>query len=439
MRIAVVGTGYVGLVSGVCLASIGHDVIGVDIDADKVAGLQTGIPGIFEEGLEDLLQSELDAKHISFSTDIADVAGVDILLIAVGTPQHDNGEADLGAVYAVVAAAAPHLKPGAIVATKSTVPVGTGNRIAKLLADAGRSDVNMASNPEFLRQGYAVQDFLYPDRVVVGADDDATRDRMASIYASMHDAGVPVIRTSVKTAELIKYAANTFLATKLAYVNEMADLCEIVGASIEDVAYAVGLDERISPSYMIAGPGFGGSCLPKDTQALLHTFTSSGANSRVLAAAIEANQQRRDALAERVVAAVGRMPDHVAVWGLTFKAETDDVRDSPSIDLISGLAKMGVKVTVYDPLVNDLPEGLPATIAGSAIAAATGSDAVVVATGWAEFADVDASLLANVMTGTTVVDFRSSLSAELLNQAGLDYFPIGRPNSPASITSDSLR
>lgn len=439
MNIAVVGTGYVGLVSGVCLASMGHNVTGIDIDAAKVTALSGGEPGIFEHGLEDLLHTELKSGRISFSTDIGDIAAADILLIAVGTPQGDTGEADLSAVYSVVRDAAPYLKAGAIVATKSTVPVGTGEVVKDLLTQAGRSDVTVASNPEFLRQGHAVHDFLHPDRVVVGADDDATLDRMAAIYLSLSDQGVPVVRTNIKTTELIKYAANAFLATKLAYVNEMADLCEIVGASIGDVTFAVGLDERISPSYMTAGPGFGGSCLPKDTQALLHTFTNSGAHSRMVAAAVEANHQRRAGLADRVIAAVGYVPDQVAVWGLTFKADTDDLRESPSIDLVDGLANRGVQVVIYDPTVKTLPGRLSATIAHSALAAASGSDAVVIATGWPEFKDVDAGQLAEAMSGTTVVDFHNMLPSEALNRAGLDHFPLGQPSSPASAASESRR
>jgi len=439
MRIAVVGTGYVGLVSGVCLASMGHDVIGIDTDADKVAGLQAGIPDIFEQGLESLLQAELEARRISFSTDIRNIADVDVLLIAVGTPQRDHGQADLSAVYAVVRAAAPHLKHNAVVATKSTVPVGTGNTLENLFAEAGRDDVKVASNPEFLRQGDAVHDFLHPDRVVVGGDNDTALEKVASIYASLDEAGVPVLTMNLKTAELIKYAANTFLATKLAYVNEMADLCEIVGASITDVTFAVGLDERIAPNYMTAGPGFGGSCLPKDTQALLHTFASSGARSHILAAAVDANYQRRETLADRVIAAVGHRPDRVAVWGLTFKAGTDDVRDSPSIDLIRGLTNHGMDVVVYDPMVKELPDGLTARIADTAIGAATGSEAVVIATGWPEFVGVDAEQLAEAMSGTTVVDFRNTLSSEPLNRAGLDHFPLGRPSSLAGVASESQR
>lgn len=439
MNIAVLGIGYVGLVSGVCLASMGHKVTGIDIDAVKIAGIRKGVPGIFEQGLEDLLTSELASGRISFSTEIEEVADADILLITVGTPQSSNGEADLSSVYSVVRAAAPHLKAGAVVATKSTVPVGTGEVVKDLLAQAGRSDVGVASNPEFLRQGDAIYDFLHPDRVVVGADDDATLEQMASMYASLAGDGVPVVRTNIKTAELIKYAANAFLATKLAYVNEMADLCEAVGASIDDVTKAVGLDRRVSPDYMTAGPGFGGSCLPKDTHALLHTFASSGAHSRMVSAAVDANHQRREGLADRVITAVGRVPDRVAVWGLTFKANTDDLRDSPSIDLVRGLVNSGVDVVVYDPSVEKLPDGILARVADSAIDAARGSDAVVIATGWPEFADVSVEALAQAMSGTVVVDFRNLLSSELLNRAGLDHFPIGRPRSLADVANESRR
>jgi len=436
MKIAVVGTGYVGLVSSVCLASLGHDVIGIDVDADKVAAISAGDPGILEQDLDDLLRAELDTGRVSFSTDIGAVSGVDVLIVAVGTPQSKNGEADLSAVFSVVRAAAPHLKPGAVVVTKSTVPAGTGDAVRDILTDAERHDVCVASNPEFLRQGHAVHDFLHPDRVVVGADEPETLQTVASIYAPLGD-GVPVIRTNVKTAEIIKYAANAFLATKLAYVNEMADLCEAVGASIDDVTFAVGLDERISSSYMTAGPGFGGSCLPKDTQALLRTFTTSGARSHMVSAAVEANQHRRATLADRVIAAVGHTPGRVAVWGLTFKADTDDLRDSPSIDLVDGLAERGIEVVVYDPSVQSLPEGLPATRAPDAISAASGSDAVVVATGWGEFSDVDAWELAEVMSGTTVVDFRNALTSEALNRAGLDHFPLGRPSALSDSESEN--
>ncbi len=439
MKIAVVGMGYVGLVSGVCLASMGHNIVGIDIDAEKVAGLRAGVPGIFERGLEDLLNAELKAERISFSTDVGEIADVDVLLVAVGTPQSDSGEADLSAVYSVVRAASAHLKRNAVVLTKSTVPVGTGDVVGGLLAEGGRSDVSVASNPEFLRQGYALHDFLYPDRVVVGADDATTLEYVASIYASLAEAGVPVLRMNIKTAELIKYATNAFLATKLAYVNEMADLCEIVGASIEDVTFAVGLDERIASSYMTAGPGFGGSCLPKDTQALLHTFSTSGTRSHMVSAAVEANHHRRAALADRVITAVGHKPEQVAVWGLTFKADTDDLRDSPSIDLVRGLANRGVDVVIYDPMVKELPVGLSATVADSAIAAATESDAVVIATEWPEFVDIDMEQLAEAMSGTTVVDFRNSLTSEPLNRAGLDHFPLGRPSSLAGAANESRR
>ena len=432
MKIAVIGTGYVGLVSGVCLASIGHTVVCIDIDAGKVAGLQAGVPDIYEQGLEPLLLTALDAQRVTFSTRMQDLETADVVLIAVGTPQHESGEADLSAVYAVAEAIAEHLAPGAVVATKSTVPVGTGHAIRKILSNAGRSDVTVASNPEFLRQGHAVHDFLHPDRIVIGADDDATLDRLEEMYDPIVDAAIPLIRTDVTTAELVKYAANTFLATKLAYVNEMADLCEIVGASIADVTYAVGLDGRIASSYMVAGPGFGGSCLPKDTEALLHTFSASGARSRVLAAAIESNRDRRSALASRVVDALGYEPSLVAVWGLTFKADTDDLRDSPAIDLIRGLTRRRIDTVVYDPLVNNLPEDLAARIATSALEAAAGADAIVVATEWPEFKEVDLQSVAASMSGTTIVDLRNVLSSEAVNAAGLDHHPLGNPRARAT-------
>jgi UDPglucose 6-dehydrogenase len=432
MNIAVIGTGYVGLVSGVCLASIGHTVVGIDIDANKVASLEAGVPDIYEQGLESLLLAALDAQQVRFSTRIQDVASADVVIIAVGTPQHQSGEADLSAVYAAAESTAEHLAPGAIVATKSTVPVGTGHAIRKILSNAGRSDVTVASNPEFLRQGHAVHDFLQPDRIVIGADDGTTLDRLEKMYDPIVHGNTPLIRTDVTTAELIKYAANTFLATKLAYVNEMADLCEIVGASIDDVTYAVGLDDRIAPSYMVAGPGFGGSCLPKDTEALLHTFSASGTRSRVLAAAIEANRDRRSALATRVVDAIGYEPSLVAVWGLTFKADTDDLRDSPAIDLIRGLTRRRIAAVVYDPLVSYLPQDVEAKLAGSPLEAAAGSDAIVIATEWPEFTEVDLEAVASAMDGTAIVDLRNVLASEAVNAAGLDHHPLGNPRSLAT-------
>ena len=432
MNIAVIGTGYVGLVSGVCLASIGHRVVGIDIDADKVRGLQAGVPGIFETGLDELLGEQLVSGRLTFSTNPEDVAAAEVLLIAVGTPQSDNGEADLSAVYAVVETTAAYLPPGATVITKSTVPVGTGHAISKILLNAGRSDISVASNPEFLRQGRAVDDFLHPDRIVIGADDEVALARVTAMYEPIADSGIPVIQTNVTTAELIKYAANTFLATKLAYVNEMADLCEVVGASIEDVTYAVGLDDRISPSFMAAGPGFGGSCLPKDTAALLHTFSTAGTRSQVLAAAIQANLDRRSGLAERVIDAVGHTPSLVAVWGLTFKAGTDDLRDSPAIDLLHGLARHGIEAVAFDPLVHDLPDGLDVTLADSPVSAAEGVDAIVVATEWPVFREVNLDRVALAMRGTTIVDLRNVLESSAVNAAGLDHYPLGNPRSPVT-------
>ena len=437
MNVAVIGTGYVGLVSGVCLASIGHNVIGIDIDAPKVRDLNAGIPGIFEHGLGELLVDQLAEGRISFSTEIGDVSDAEILLICVGTPQSETGKADLSDVYTVVKEAAPHLRMGAILVTKSTVPVGTGATIAAILAEMGREDVGTASNPEFLRQGQSVEDFLHPDRVVIGADDEGTLARVVAMYSASSEDGTTIVETDIKTSELVKYAANAFLAIKLAYVNEIADLCETIGASVGDVTFAVGLDRRIASSYMNPGPGFGGSCLPKDTQSLLHIFAQSSTRNRMVSAAVEANHSRRESLADRVVESIGHMPNRVAVWGLTFKAGTDDLRESPAIDLIRGLNRLGVEIVVYDPLAKEMPLGVSATMAESAVASASGSDAVVVVTEWSEFRDVDFVALAQEMAGTAVVDLRNLLDSDALNMAGLDHFPIGRPISPARIETES--
>jgi len=434
VKVTVIGTGYVGLVSAACLASFGHDVTGLDVDEEKIAVLAAGKVPLYEPGLEPLLAAGRDAGRIRFSAGYAEaVPGAAAVLLAVGTPQRRNGMADLAQVDAAAASLATHLDDGAVVAVKSTVPVGTTRRLAALIAAArGDRPVPVASNPEFLRQGSAVDDFLHPDRIVVGADDDTARETLRELYAPQVDAGVPLLVTGIESAELIKYAANAFLAMKLSFVNEIADLCEAAGASIDDVAAGMGLDRRISGRFLAPGPGFGGSCLPKDAQALLHTTNLYGTPSRLLRAAIDVNETRKRLMADRIAAAVGGSPvgRTVAVLGITFKANTDDLRESPALEIVRLLLGRGATVRIHDPEgmgnAAALLPGVP--FAPDPYAAVTGADAVAILTEWPQFAALDLQRVAALMAGDTVLDLRNVLDPARVAAAGLRYRAIGRPD-----------
>jgi len=433
MRIAMIGTGYVGLVSGTCLADFGHHVTCVDKNGAKIEGLLAGQMPIWEPGLEALVRSNVDRGRLEFATDLAQaVEGAEAVFIAVGTPsRRGDGHADLSFVFAAVEELAGLLKGPMVVVTKSTVPVGTGDKIAELLRENGAPEgVSVASNPEFLREGAAIADFKHPDRILVGAEDEKARECLAEIYRPLFLNRAPMLFTSRRTAELTKYAANAFLATKISFINEMADLCEAVDADVQDLARGIGLDNRIGPKFLHAGPGYGGSCFPKDTLALLRTAEEAGIKQRIVSTVVEVNDRRKASMADRVKAALGGSVDgkRVGVLGLTFKPNTDDMRDAPSIPLIQGLVAGGASVSAFDPVGHQQAEPVlpPIEFALSAEAAAEGADALVIVTEWDEFRALDLSDLARRMRGKVLVDLRNIYRRSEAQEAGFAYFGVGR-------------
>jgi UDPglucose 6-dehydrogenase len=436
MRIAMIGTGYVGLVSGACFADFGHQVVCVDKDADKIAGLHQGRMPIWEPGLEALVGQNVANGRLSFTTDLAaGVKDADAVFIAVGTPaRRGDGHADLSFVFAAVRELSGALNERAVVVTKSTVPVGTGDKICELLAENGRPNVAVASNPEFLREGAAIADFKHPDRIVVGAEDEHARDVLKEIYRPLFLNRAPILFTGRRTAELIKYAANAFLAVKISFINEVANLCEATGADVQDVARGIGLDNRIGPKFLHAGPGYGGSCFPKDTLALLQTAAEFGIEQRIVATTVDVNDARKAAMAERVEQAVGGNIDgkRIAILGLAFKPNTDDMRDAPSLPLIAGLVERGAQVSAFDPVSREQAEKMIEGIefADDAASAAKDADALVIVTEWDEFRALDLRAIAATMRGKVLVDLRNVYDQADADRAGLSYFGIGRGAAP---------
>ena len=401
MRIAMIGTGYVGLVSGACFADFGHRVCCVDKDAAKIDGLNAGLMPIWEPGLEALVKANAERGRLTFTTSLPDgVKDAEAVFIAVGTPaRRGDGHADLTFVFEAVRELAKVIGPGTVVVTKSTVPVGTGDRIEEILREEGVTDVSVASNPEFLREGAAIADFKHPDRIVVGADDERAQDVLKEIYRPLFLNRAPILFTGRRTAELTKYAANAFLAVKISFINEIADLCEAVDADVQDVARGIGLDNRIGPKFLHAGPGYGGSCFPKDTLALLQTADKFGVNQRIVRTTVEVNDDRKASMVERVASAVGDLRGkRVAVLGLAFKPNTDDMREAPSIPLINALVERGAKVSAFDPVARDQAEKVFTGIefAPDAYAAAADADALVIVTEWDEFRALDLDKIAAV-------------------------------------------
>ena len=433
MRIAMIGTGYVGLVSGTCLADFGHHVTCVDKDQEKIDGLLAGRMPIWEPGLEALVKSNVERRRLAFSTELGvALEGAEAVFIAVGTPsRRGDGHADLSYVFAAVEELAGKLKGPIVVVTKSTVPVGTGDQIAALLKEKGAPEgVSVASNPEFLREGAAIADFKHPDRILVGAEDDMARACLAEIYRPLFLNRAPMLFTSRRTAELTKYAANAFLATKISFINEMADLCEAVDADIQDLARGIGLDNRIGAKFLHAGPGYGGSCFPKDTLALLRTADEAGIEQRIVATVVEVNDRRKAAMAERVREGLGGSLEgrRIGVLGLTFKPNTDDMRDAPSIPLIQGLQQGGASVAAFDPVGREQAEPLLPGVefAASAEAAADGADALVIVTEWDEFRALDLQDIAGRMRGKLLFDLRNIYDRRDAEEAGLVYRGVGR-------------
>jgi len=432
MRVTMIGAGYVGLVSGACFADFGHHVTCIDKDAQKVAALNRGEIPIFEPGLADLVEANVREQRLRFAVDTASVGAAEAVFIAVGTPsRRGDGHADLSFVYDAVREIAPLLAAAAVVITKSTVPVGTCDEIERILRDARPdADIQVVSNPEFLREGAAIQDFKHPDRIVVGTDDMRARAVVAELYRPLYLNASPIFYVNRRTAELIKYAANAFLATKITFINEVADLCEQVGADVNEVARGMGLDNRIGGKFLHAGPGFGGSCFPKDTTALLKTAQDHGVALRIVEAVAAVNDQRKRAMARKVVAALdGSVRGKtVAVLGLTFKPNTDDTRDSPAIPLITALQDLGATVRAYDPagMEQAKPQLRGVDYCDGAYVAAEGAHAIVIATEWEQFRALDLNRLKNVMAQPVIVDLRNIYRADEMKRAKFKYVAVGR-------------
>jgi UDPglucose 6-dehydrogenase len=433
MRITMIGSGYVGLVSGACFSDFGHDVVCVDKDAAKIDALKAGRMPIYEPGLDQLVASNVAAGRLTFTTDLAEaVAGADAVFIAVGTPsRRGDGHADLTYVFDATREIAAAVTGPTVVVTKSTVPVGTGDRVEEILREE-RPDIDIAvvSNPEFLREGAAIGDFKRPDRIVIGTEDERARGVMRDVYRPLYLNESPILFVGRRTSELIKYAANAFLATKITFINEIADLCEAVGANVQDVSRGNGLDNRIGSKFLHAGPGYGGSCFPKDTLALLKTAEDFGTPTRIVEAVVSVNDTRKRAMGRKIIHALGddAKGKTVAVLGLTFKPNTDDMRDAPSLAIIQSLLDGGATVRAYDP------EGMEAakammpgvTYCTSAYEAATGADAVTIVTEWDTFRALDLKRLASVMAGPVMVDLRNIYRPDDVVKAGFAYSSVGR-------------
>jgi UDPglucose 6-dehydrogenase len=438
MHIVMIGTGYVGLVSGACFADFGHDVTCVDKDERKIAGLHEGRMPIWEPGLENIVAHNVQRGRLHFTTELKPaIDTADAVFIAVGTPaRHGDGHADLSYIYAAAEEIARGLTRPAVVVTKSTVPVGTGDEIARILKEHGAPEgTSVASNPEFLREGAAIRDFKIPDRIVVGAEDDRAREVLRDVYRPLFLNKAPILFTGRRTAELIKYAANAFLATKISFINEVADLCEAVGADVQEVARGIGLDNRIGPKFLHAGPGYGGSCFPKDTLALLQTGRDNEVPMRIVSSVVEVNDERKERMADKVREALGGSLEgkKVAVLGLTFKPNTDDMRDAPSLTLIPRLIDGGASVVAYDPVGIELARPLlpGAEFSDDAYAAAEGADALVLVTEWEELRALDLKRIAGSMRGKALIDLRNIYEPEEAERAGLSYQGVGRGAVPA--------
>ncbi len=436
MKIAMVGSGYVGLVSGACFADFGHDVVCIDKDPAKIESLQAGVMPIYEPGLAELVGSNVKAGRLTFTTDLAEgIAGAAAIFIAVGTPsRRGDGHADLSYVYAVAEEIGANLKNDAVIVTKSTVPVGTGDEVERILTEANPGvKFAVASNPEFLREGAAIGDFKHPDRIVVGTEDEWARSIMTEVYRPLFLNKSPLLFTSRRSSELIKYAANAFLAVKITFINEMADLCEKVGADVQDVSRGIGMDGRIGAKFLHAGPGYGGSCFPKDTLALLKTAEDYEAPTRIVEAVVKVNDSRKRAMGRKVIEALGGMDEargkKVAMLGLTFKPNTDDMRDSPSIAIAQALADAGVQVAAYDPEGMDLARPLMPEVdmQPSAYAAIEGADAVVIVTEWDAFRALDLDRVKRIAKAPVLVDLRNIYDPAEVRAKGFAYSSVGRP------------
>jgi UDPglucose 6-dehydrogenase len=447
MRIAVIGTGYVGLVSGACFSEFGVSVVCVDKEEAKIARLRRGEMPIYEPGLEGLVAANVAAGRLSFTTELrAAVEGTDAVFIAVGTPsRRGDGHADLSYVFAAAEEIGRALTGYAVVVTKSTVPVGTGRQVAAILRRVcPQGDFDVVSNPEFLREGSAIEDFMRPDRVVIGADSERAQAVMRQLYRPLFLIETPMLFTDVETAELIKYAANAFLATKITFINEIADLCERVGADVQDVAKGIGLDGRIGRKFLHAGPGFGGSCFPKDCLALVRTAHEAEAPLSIIETVVQVNDERKRRMADKIIAACGGTlaGKTVAVLGLTFKPNTDDMRDAPSLEVIPRLAAAGAVIRAFDPEgMAEAKKLLPDLVyCKDAYETMAGAEALVLLTEWNEFRALDLARVGRLLVNRLVIDLRNIYQPHEMAEAGFRYISIGRPPQvPQTKTTAELR
>ena len=433
MKICVVGSGYVGLVTGACLADFGMEVTGVDKDAAKIEVLRSGEIPIYEPGLKTLVRQNMDAGRLRFTTELgAAVEAAEAVFIAVGTPSLPDGSADLQFIEEVAASIGDHLNGFKAIVTKSTVPIGTGKLIDRIVRERAGEGQNFAvvSNPEFLREGSAIEDFMHPERVIVGTTDRRAREIMLAIYSPLRVADVPFIITSVESAELIKYASNGFLAVKISFINEVAELAESLGADVEVVARGMGLDSRIGSKFLHPGPGFGGSCFPKDSRALGQIARDHGQRFRIMEAVLEVNELIKERMLEKIKGATGDLEGRtIAVLGLSFKPDTDDIRESPALTILEGLEAAGAKVRAYDPAAIEPCRALmpDVTYVDDPYAAVTGADAAVIVTEWNLFRALEPQRLKELMTQPTIIDLRNIYEPEKMAAAGFNYVSVGRP------------
>ena len=438
MKITMLGTGYVGLVSGTCFSEFGFDVCCVDKDEDKITNLKKNIIPIYEPGLENLVKKNKDANRLSFSVDIKkNIADADVIFIAVGTPaRRGDGHADLSYIYDAAKEIAKFMTGYTLVVTKSTVPVGTGNEIKNIIKNTNpREKFDVVSNPEFLREGNAIEDFMKPDRIIVGCETEKAKQVISKIYKPLNLIETPILFTDLKTAELIKYAGNAFLAVKISYINQMADFCEKVGADVHDVSRGIGLDKRIGNKFLHPGPGYGGSCFPKDTQALLRTANYYGSNISIVETVINYNSKRKTEMADKIINSLGKnyKGKKVSILGLAFKPETDDMRESPCLDIIPRLQIKNIQISAFDPVALDEAQKLLNNVefANSIEDCISDSDAVVILTEWNEFRSLSPQRLKKYMKGNILIDLRNALNSDSFRESGFNLIQVGRPEIPS--------
>ena len=435
MKIAFIGTGYVGLVSGACMADFGHSVTCIDIDQEKIKKLEAGEIPIYEPGLKELVKENVEKNRLKFSTDYEAVSSADAVFIAVGTPtsRRGDGYADLSYVYAAAREIAKHLKGYTVIVDKSTVPVGTAQNVKRIIKEEKpTADFDVASNPEFLREGAAISDFKHPDRVVLGVDSERAGKVLKDIYGALSNAEVSFVITNTQTAELIKYAANAYLATKISFINEVANLCEEIGGNVADVAHGIGLDSRIGARFLEAGPGFGGSCFPKDTKAYMRTCQEHGVASRIIEAVVEVNAAQKARMVKKIRQALNDELEGktVAFLGLAFKPETDDMRDAPAISIIPALLEKGASVRATDPqAIEEARKNLPEEVSYSSdpYEACQEADAVVLLTEWDDYKSLDLEKVKSLLKSPIFIDLRNVYDPQKMKDAGFSYYCVGRP------------